>query len=127
MQHKRRNIFFSFFKIAMLLFYLPFFLVQVFVSYDSISTNKNVEGFYTKSSLKNSVVLQNHANKTSCKLSTIRLNKRFQPATIPFCVPMSFEIHVCIAHIKLFADCPDPLLPSFHLFTQTLRGPPAVA
>jgi hypothetical protein len=127
MQYKRRNIFFSIFKIAALLFYLPFFLVQVFVNHDSISSNKNVGAFYTRSSSKNSGVLQNHIDKTTCKLSTIRLNKRFEPATITFCVPVSFEITVFIVSLKSFGNYLNPSLASFHLLTHTLRGPPAVA
>ena len=127
MQYKRRNIFFSIFKIAALLFYLPFFLVQIFVSHDSISAKKNAGAFYTSPSSKNSGVLQNYTDKTSCKLSTLRLNKRFEPATIPFWVPVSFEIPVFIAALKSFGNYLNPSLASFHLLTHTLRGPPAVA
>lgn len=127
MHFKRRNISFSIFKIAVLLFYLPFFLVQVFFNHDSISANKNVEVLYSSSSLKNSAVLQNLTDKTNRKLSTIRLNKRFEPATISFCAPISFEIPVFIAALKSFGNYLTPSLASFHLLTHTLRGPPAVA
>jgi hypothetical protein len=59
--------------------------------------------------------------------SSIRLNKRFQPAAMPFCVPVSFELNLCIAPEKSFTNYINPSLASFHLLTHTLRGPPAVA
>ena len=127
MYQKKQHIGFSLSKIAALLFYLPFFLVQVFTNHESNFIHKDAGLFCKKSPLHKSVTIQPDRNKTGGKLVSIRLNKRFQPATIPFCVPVSFEIPVCIVHIKLFGTCPDPFITSFYLHSKTLRGPPAVA
>ncbi|WP_301929951.1 hypothetical protein [Ferruginibacter sp.] len=126
MRQKKQNIFFSLTKIVALLFYLPFFLVQIFINHDSISTGKYAPAVYTKATTSALVVVGPGNNKTTGKVSSIRLNKRFQPATTPFCVPVSFEIQAYITPETSFGNYLNPALVSPHLFTYSLRGPPAV-
>jgi hypothetical protein len=129
MKRKERSIFFGIPKMIVLLVYLPFFLVQGFFNYYSpVQQNKEqVKSSYEKavSHLKGTTLHQ--VVKVTGNQSNIRLNKRFQPASTPLCIVESFEVPYYIKGIKLFNNYPDPLLPSFHLLTKTLRGPPAVA
>ena len=127
MRQKRQNIFFSLTKIAALLFYLPFFLVQIFINHDSIATGKYATTVYKKATLTVAFVIRPDKNNTKGKVVSIRLNKRFQPATIPFCVPASFEIPAYITPAKFFGNYLNPSLSSSHLLNYLLRGPPAVA
>ncbi|MEO6357447.1 MAG: hypothetical protein ABIU77_14900 [Ferruginibacter sp.] len=127
MRQKRQNIFFSLTKIAALLFYLPFFLVQIFINHDSVAAGKYATTVYKKATVTIPVVVGPDKNKTTGKAISVRLNKRFQPATIPFCVPVSFEIPVFITPVTSFGKYLNPALSSFYLLTHTLRGPPAVA
>jgi hypothetical protein len=127
MRQKKQNIFFSLTKIVALLFYLPFFLVQIFINHDSISTGKYAPAVYKKATTPAAVVVGPDNNKTTGKVSSIRLNKRFQPASTPFCVPLSFELPVYITPETSFVNYLNPVLGSFLLLTHTLRGPPPVA
>lgn len=127
MRKKKQHIFFSLTKIAALLFYLPFFLVQVFINHDSIATGKYATPVYKKATTAAGVVVRAGQNKNTGKVSSIRLNKRFQPASMPYCVPVSFEIPVHITPEKSFGNYLNPPLASSHLLTYSLRGPPAVA
>jgi hypothetical protein len=126
MRQKRQNIFFSITKLAALLFYLPFFLVQIFINHDSIAASKYAQTVYKKATSVVRVVVQPDKNESSGKVVAVRLNKRFQPATIGFCVLVYFEIPVYISLANSFGKYPSPALAPFHLLTHTLRGPPAV-
>lgn len=129
MKRKGQNIFFGIPKIIILLVYLPFFLVQGFFNYYSPASNnhKQVKASYNKtvSHLAGTTLLK--SAKVTGKQSSIRLNKRFQPATAPLCIVDSFELPYCYREAKSFPNYPNPLLSSFHLIVQTLRGPPVVA
>jgi hypothetical protein len=126
MRNKKQNIFFSLTKIIALLFYIPFFLVQVFISQDSVAAGRQAPPVYKKTATTVSVVVSADKNNTTGKVNSVRLNKRFQPASIPFCVPASVEIPVCVAPLKFFGNYFNPAFAFFHLLTHTLRGPPAV-
>jgi hypothetical protein len=128
MKRKERNIFFGIPKIIVLLVYLPFFLVQGFFNYyspaqynkEQVKTNNEKTVSYLKGTTLHQVA------KVTGNQSNIRLNKRFQPASTPLCIIESFELPCYYKQVKLFYNYPDPHLPSFHLLTKTLRGPPAV-
>ena len=125
----RRNIFFKVSKIAALLLYIPFFLVQIFLNHDNVvaASNINVQSYNKTDSSNHLIVSNNHTEKRTGKTVNIRLNKRFQPATIPFFEPISFERPVYNCGVKLFGNYLNPVLPSFYLLAKILRGPPATA
>lgn len=129
MKRKGQNIFFGIPRMIVLLLYIPFFLVQGFFNYYSPlqHNNEQVKTSYQKTIAHLYCATIQQVAKATGNQSNIRLNKRFQPANAPLCIVESFEVPYYFNQVKLFHNYPDPLLPSFHLLTKTLRGPPAVA
>jgi hypothetical protein len=129
MNPKRQNIFFSISKISVLLLYIPFFVVQGFFIYNnaSQSPSEHYQTTYKKVSLNHQPVTIAHGDKTTDKEPKISLNKRFQPENTPGSISTSFELPVYFTPEKLFCAYTNPHLPSSHLLTKTLRGPPVVA
>jgi hypothetical protein len=127
--HKKQNRVWEIYKIATLLLYIPFFLVQVFINHDSVvcGSSKIAALNYCKAIPQPDVVKIDCSNNSKDKQTTLRLNKRFQPPVIYFTRHISFEISFYPAAIKLFQHYVAPLQPSFHLLAKKLRGPPAVA
>jgi len=125
---KKGQIFFRFSKISLLLAYIPFFIVQCFFNTNaqSVINNKTVKT-PNYSTLKSNATATfiNYSNDVA-KITTTRLNKRFQQEDAPVCVPQVFEIPNFLVKATLFCTYPDPLLPSSHLLVNKLRGPPAV-
>jgi hypothetical protein len=129
MKRKGRYIFSNVPVTAVLFLYLPFLLVQGFFNYYGPlqpHTQPDNAQYLKASRTLHCASIQPEKNAGSSKTS-IRLNKRFQPASMPFCVPVSFEIPVYVTPEKSFGNYLNPSLFSFHLLTHTLRGPPAVA
>jgi hypothetical protein len=129
MKRKRQYIFSKVPAVAVLLLYLPFILVQGFFNYYSpLQQRTQPENIHFQKAFRtlHCASIQPEKNAGNTK-STVRLNKRFQPATISFCVPVSFEVPAYITPETSFGNYLNPALASFHLLTHTLRGPPAVA
>lgn len=124
-----QNILFGLPRIAVLLLYIPFFLVQGFFNYYGPlqSSIEHVQTCHQKSAAHLHAAGIQQVKKATGNQANIRLNKRFQPANAPLCIIESYEVPYYFNQVKLFRNYPDPLLPSFHLLTKTLRGPPAVA
>lgn len=128
MNRKKGHIFFRLSKISLLLAYVPFFIVQCFFNTDAQSVIQNQTAKTTHYSTINSSTSASFINYSNnpAKVTTTRLNKRFQQKNAPVCLPQVFEIPCFLVKWKLFYIYPDPLLPSPHLLANKLRGPPAV-
>lgn len=130
MHLKKQQISFSIYKIAMLLLYIPFFVVHGYFNLDNLSGSKveNSKPGYKKTAISHrQYTLNSSANKNNGKQATIRLNKRFQPETAPAIENFYFEIPVVFLVINSSCNYANPFRTLPHLYTGILRGPPAVA
>jgi hypothetical protein len=129
MNHKRQNTFFRFSKIAVLLLYIPFFVVQGFFNFGDtqLYQSEHNQTNYKNLAADHHAVTINYGNKKTGKQVNIRLNKRFHPKkNAPLCETISFEIPVYFSEATPFGDYTNPLLGLSYFLTRTLRGPPAI-
>ena len=126
MKEREQKIFFKLSKISLLLLYIPFFIVQCFFNVDSFPNNKIVNVNIDKQVASQKAAASFHSIKTVNHEGCIRLNKRFQPESAPIILPPIYTITDYLIEANLFYTYPDPLLPSFHLIVNKLRGPPVV-
>jgi hypothetical protein len=112
-----------------LLIYFIFFTVQLFFNIDitriyssaSISSTQNISSLHT-SKAKVQQAVNDHLRK-----SKNRLNKRFQPSTIPcsiIALPAVIPQYTSILKLPVIVD---DYFNSFLLEALLLRGPPVVA
>lgn len=127
MKQTAQKIFFRLAKVSLLLLYIPFFIVQCFFNVDAHFLNNKIENVNVdKQVLSQKTTASFHSIKTTNHEGNIRLNKRFQPESAPIILPPIYTITDYLIEANLFYTYPDPLLPSFHLIVNKLRGPPAV-
>jgi len=129
MNLKRHSIYFWLSRISVLLIYIPFFAVQCFFNYSSI-TQAKIENFathyeHTATNTKASIV--DSQKKQSENKTFVSLNKRFERANILSCFIFSFELATCFHETKSFGSYINFVIPSFLFDTGTLRGPPVIA
>ena len=120
------SVFFRLSKIAVLLLYIPFFVVQGFFNFDNYSQN-NYHYFptsFTVNAVQNHVVKAIQENKQHDKKTQVRLNKRFHPENVLYCVGIDFETRDYNLLKHSLSYYTDPLLSLFPLSTCPLRGPP---
>ncbi len=131
MGFKKQQISFSAYKTALLLLYIPFFVVQCFFNIDTAGSGSVG---HIQQQLKKSLSGDNifhspdsSANKTNNRQVTIRLNKRFQPETTPAIDNFYLEIPVAFTITSSFGIYTNPFPALPHYFTRIVRGPPVVA
>jgi len=115
-------------KLPVLIMYLLFLSVQIFFNLDIAQRSSPGEAQFHLANLTT-------AHKESAKQLTgktsfnpkIRLNKRFQPSSIPATFIAIAEISLDYARPEQTGLCDSNLYGSVFLYTHTLRGPPVVA
>ncbi len=116
-------------KLPVLVLYVLFFTVQIFFNFDTgsrsliIGENSFHTGFFkslTKENVKQGEV------KTPAK-TKIRLNKRFQPSSVPGVPVFKTEILPNFGEPAQTILCTANLHASVFHYTHSLRGPPVVA
>lgn len=129
MTPKRHRTFFWLSKIAVLLIYIPFFAVQCFLSYSSVTqvNTQPLQASCKKQATHSLVSITAAEKKVPAKQVTINLNKRFQPGGMSYFLNVIFEVPVYFFEACFFNTYTNFFLPSFHLYTGALRGPPSVA
>lgn len=116
-------------KLPVMFVYLLFLSVQVLFNLDIYSQPAVLLQPVITAKLSNHTGRQTWKFRLDKKTdkSTIRLNKRFEPAGMPG-FPI-FEIHTPIVYAQLVERCPDNfgIYQSACLHKHTLRGPPQLA
>ena len=123
----RHSTFFLLSRIAVLLIYVPFFTVQCFLSYSNLAQVKTdtFQTSYKRQTSKTPLSIADAEKKSQEKQVTINLNKRFQPGSMSYFLNTSFEVPVYFFEASVFISYLNSLLPTSHLYTGPLRGPPA--
>jgi len=129
MNSKRQSTFFWLSRIAVLIIYVPFFAVQCFFNYSSITQSKSVifQTSYKKETSNGTVSIAVTEKKSTDQQVAVNLNKRFQPGGMSYFLNIAFEVPVYYFEASLYNSYNNSLLPTSHLYTGALRGPPAVA
>lgn len=126
---KQKLNIFSFFKIFLLSgLYLSFFIVQLFFNFDLANNQKSNLDNVGYQSIETG--LQSHAfyqKPTVSSKANIRLNKRFEPKSFPYCFAPIIEIDfIYLSPINL-AQCGEQSFISHINLSTPLRGPPSIA
>ena len=126
MNFKRHSIFFSLFKIAVLILYVPFFAVQGFFVFHNCSQyNGNYfQANYTAGTAHEHSSKIIYKNKQAEKKQQIRLNKRFHPEKALYYAGIESETRNFNLLKQSLSFYRDPLLSLFPTSTSPLRGPP---
>jgi hypothetical protein len=109
--------------------YLSFFAVQLFFNFDLSNTKKtfSAEFGFHHSNVNGKKVLNSYQNSSVSAKANIRLNKRFEPKSIPFFIAPVTEINLFLyMPEKLGHYFEESVLSSIQL-SSLLRGPPAIA
>ncbi|MES2332293.1 MAG: hypothetical protein V4539_21980 [Bacteroidota bacterium] len=110
-----------------MILYLLFFAVQVFFNFDVAQKKPLAQNTaFAKSSAGHSKNLQHYKSKPH-STSKIRLNKRFQPTTIPGIFHDLADVPVLYAQLKPVPLSQGNLYSLVFLSTHSLRGPPVIA
>lgn len=115
-------------KLPVTCFYLAFFAVQIFFNLDIAQkqpVHHQASGFVQAGAAQNAKLKQDAG--TSVPKSKVRLNKRFQPSSIPVIFHDLPLVSVVYARLKPSALAPGNLYSFVFLSSHALRGPPVVA
>ena len=128
MKFKKHNHFFRLSKVCVLLFYIPFFIVQVFYNFD---INRLTGSDPSSSNYKNSTAGQQNikfgnTDRSPEKKLNIRLNKRFHPESVPGCMLLTVDVPGYFSSAVLLSGYTNPILFLSPQLTRSLRGPPAI-
>ena len=127
MKHKNSHISPTLWSIPVLILYGLFFIVQVFFNFEAPFAGTGSHKLFLsekRSQHTRTTVAHNHTNKG--QHSTIRLNKRFQPASCPVLYPLCVEAPVSFIKEPGRTIYRAPYHSLYRPFTPALRGPPAV-
>lgn len=127
MSLKQRKLNTWFVKLPVMMIYLMFFAVQLFFNFD-IAQRSALVGHSSISNLESghkTVVHQDKAKPTAT--TKIRLNKRFQPSSIPVILNDIPELPVLYAPLTPMALAAGNLYQFDFYSAHTLRGPPVIA
>ncbi len=117
-----------FIKLPVLLVYLLFFAVQIFFNLDV--THKPFSHQHTVRVNENKTVHAANIKQGDHKTpgtAKIRLNKRFQPSSLPYTISSVAELPLIYATISQEDLHSGDLYSSVFLYTHSLRGPPVFA
>ncbi len=116
-----------FIKFPVIILYLAFFAVQIFFNFDIAQKKANPRyTVFAKVSAGHAENIKQDKTK-SAPTNKARLNKRFQPSSIPVFFHELVIVPVIYAQLKLTALSEGNLYSFVFLSTHTLRGPPAIA
>ena len=124
---KQRNVNTWFVKLPVMMIYLMFFAVQLFFNFD-IAQRSALLNYSTITKVESghkTVVHQGKSKPTAT--SKIRLNKRFQPSSIPAILDCIPDQPVYYAPLKPVALTRGSLYQFDFYSAHTLRGPPVIA
>lgn len=115
-------------KLPVLIMYLLFLTVQVFFNLDIVQRSPTRQAQFHLANL--TTTHKESVKQLTAKTSfspKIRLNKRFQPSSIPSAFIAIAEILLDYARPEQIGLCDSNLYGAVFLYTHTLRGPPVVA
>jgi hypothetical protein len=126
MNSKRQNILSCFTKAIVLPLYVSFFIVQLFFNFDIANHSSNNPFFapYKITTHRSSSV--DKTNKGKSVQQTIRLNKRFEPQTVPAYNNIVIKSPVDYLDKNNYVSYA-AFIPASFLLPQSFRGPPVVA
>jgi hypothetical protein len=127
MSLKQRKVNTWFVKLPVMMIYLMFFAVQLFFNFD-IAQRSALQNYsaITKVVSGHKTAIHQDDSRPTCK-TKIRLNKRFQPSTIPVILNGAPEKPLCYAPLKQVALTTSSLYQFNFYSAHTLRGPPVIA
>lgn len=108
--------------------YLSFFVVQLFFNFDFSSSPKKNSlwlSYHNSISLKKGITY--FQNSTISVKANIRLNKRFEPNSIPDCIAPVIEIIIFYNMPEKLGIYREQSLLSSIKLSELLRGPPSIA
>jgi hypothetical protein len=114
-------------KLPVLILYLAFFTVQIFFNFDIAQKTTVAQKTYGAISVSSDRENIKQVSSKSLPTSKIRLNKRFQPSTIPIIFHDLVIVPVAYSELKLTSLSEGNLYAFAYLATHTLRGPPVIA
>lgn len=128
MSESKKNISSILSKAFVLLLYVAFFGVQLFFNFDT-GNNADSNAFYSYQGFAGNIYSHTikQTNRTKNKKATVRLNKRFQPESIPAWNTILIKAPVCYIQTRIRNLPTDQHFSTSDLLTRSLRGPPVVA